>query len=81
NIDGPPSSWLNVDHLFVHIEKILDRFPALIHFTLNCQHDAKSQNDAYNLLKLAPLWHQRLLNSRPYLINSLEYRYKTNLLE
>ncbi|CAF2975513.1 unnamed protein product [Rotaria sp. Silwood2] len=81
NIDGPPSSWLTVDHLFVHIEKILDRFPALIHFTLNCQHDTRSQNDTYNLLKLAPLWHQRLLNSRPYLINSLEYRYKTYLLE
>ncbi|CAF1552591.1 unnamed protein product, partial [Rotaria sordida] len=81
NVDGHPSSWLTIDHLLVHIGKILDRFPALIHFTLYCQHDTESQDNTYNLSKLAPEWYARLLLSRPHLIDSLEYRYKTYSLD
>ncbi|CAF4803890.1 unnamed protein product [Rotaria sp. Silwood1] len=81
NVDGHPSSWLTIDHLLIHIGKILDRFPALIHFTLYCQHDTESQDNSYNLSKLAPEWYARLLLSRSHLIDSLEYRYKTYSLD
>ncbi|CAF1317043.1 unnamed protein product [Rotaria sp. Silwood1] len=81
NVDEHSSSWLIIDHLVDQIGKILDHFSALIHFTLNYEHAAISQDSMYSLSKLAPEWYIRSLFLRPDLIASLEYRHKPHSLD
>jgi hypothetical protein len=80
-VDGHPSSWLSVHHLVDEIGKILDRFPALIHFTLYCEHAAAFQNNIYNLSELAPQWYVKSLLTRPTMKSSLIYRHKPHSLD
>ncbi|CAF3143271.1 unnamed protein product [Rotaria sp. Silwood2] len=73
-----PSSWFPIDHFVEEIEKILNRFPALIHLTLHCTHGELFFNKLYNLSELAQESYIRLLLSRSNMNGRLSYRNKSN---
>ncbi len=73
-----PSSWFAIDHFVEQIEKILNRFPALIHLTLHCAHGELFFNKPYNLSELAQESYIRLLLSRSNMNGRLSYRNKSN---
>ena len=69
-----PSLWFTIDHFVEQIEKILNRFPSLIHLTLHCAHGELSSNKLYNLSELAQASYIRLLLSRSNMSGRLTYR-------
>jgi len=81
NVDAQPSSWLTVRHLVRGIGKMLDRFPELIHFNLQCQHTSAFQQRKYNLSELAPKWSVFSSLRRPWMQRSYEYRHKPHMLQ
>jgi hypothetical protein len=80
-VDGHPSQWLSAHHLVDEIGKIMDRLPALIHFTLYCVPNPAFEERIYNLSELAPEWYVRSLLSRPTMNGQLNYRHKPNSLD
>jgi hypothetical protein len=81
NIDGHPDSWLSTRHLVRWIGKVFKRFPALIHFTLYCQHKEALQDSLNNLSRLASEWYVISSLSRPRWNSSLNYRHKPHSLD
>ncbi len=73
-----PSSWFTIDHFVEQIQKISNRFPALIHLTLHCSHGVLFSNKPYNLSELAQESYIRLLLSRSNMNRRLTYRNTSN---
>jgi hypothetical protein len=80
NVIGHPSLWLSTRHLVRWIDKVFKRFPALIHFTLFCQH-AEAFKGTYSLSELAPEWYAISSLTQRNWNSSLNYRHKPHSLD
>ena len=57
DVGAHPRSWLNTPHLMRATTLLFNRFPSLIHFTLNCSPYDAYKGTIYDVSILAPEWH------------------------
>ena len=82
-VGAHPRSWLNTRRLMRGTQLLFNRFPSLIHFTLNCDpHDAY-KGTMYDFSILAPQWHVHWTVSQLArdILRTLSYRHRPNSLE
>ena len=78
-----PRSWLNTHHLIRGTQLVFNRFPSLIHFTLNGYPYDAYKGTIYDLSELAPKWYAqwRMSQSKQGTFRELSYRRRPNSLE
>ena len=83
DVGAHPRSWLNTCHLVRGMKLLFDRFPSLIHFTLNGYPYDAYKGTIYDFSELAAEWydHWTMSESGQDIFRTLSYRYRPNSLD
>ena len=83
DVAAHPRSWLNTRHLVRGTKLLFNRFPSLIHFTLNGNPYDAYEGTSYDFSELAPKWyvHWTISQLKQDTFRELSYRHRPNSLE